>query len=210
MTDPKESDLRALQEALDRALSQVREQQEEITNLLQKNERLYELAYYDGTTGVGSRVLYDEKLKLFQHLSDPFCLVLIDLDHFKSINDRYGHSAGDAVLARFGAILKSVSHQTDVLARVGGEEFAVLLRGSSLNEARAYVDRLLEHVREDLTVHLPDKQVIKATVSIGYAKYHKESKENKKAFYGRADKALYAAKRAGRDCAIAAPEVPPS
>ncbi len=194
-------ELERLRGELQRRELELHRRDGEIARLVSDNKRLHGLAYRDTLTGVGSRLCFDEKLEHLLHINDPLSLVLIDLDHFKQVNDQYGHLAGDAVLTRFGDILRTVSQERDTCARIGGEEFAVLLRNCTEAGAEIFANRLLRHVREDLTVHLDDGQVIKATVSIGFAQYNKQSA---RAFYGRSDKALYAAKEKGRDCAVAA------
>jgi diguanylate cyclase (GGDEF)-like protein len=124
---------------------------------------------------------------------------MIDLDHFKKINDEHGHGIGDEVLERFGAILKTVSHrQNDICARWGGEEFTVILRNCDLHGANVFVERLLRRIREDLVIHRKGGHLIRATASLGVAQ--RASDESMTELMVRADQAMYEAKRAGRDC----------
>ncbi len=197
-------ELERLRGELQRRELELHRRDGEIARLVSDNSRLHGLAYRDTLTGVGSRLCFDEKLEHLLHINDPLSLVLIDLDHFKQVNDQYGHLAGDAVLTRFGAILRTVSQERDTCARIGGEEFAVLLRNRTAAEVEHFTDSLLRHVREDLVVHLEGGEVINATVSIGSASY---SNEGTRAFFGRADKALYEAKEQGRNRAVAAKAV---
>ena len=201
MVEPTPIHSTSCREELERARAELHRREDEIARLVSDNKRLHGLAYQDHLTGVGSRLLFDEKLEHLLHITEPLSLVLIDLDHFKRINDQYGHQEGDTVLTKFGAILKTVSQERDICARIGGEEFGVLLRNRDEVGAKMFADRLLRHVDEDLVVHTELEQVLKASVSIGYAQY---AGEGARAFYGRADKALYDAKRSGRARAVAA------
>lgn len=188
----------ALKEENERLHADLRRMEEEITGLRRKNRELHELAYHDKVTGLFSRIHLQEIFDSLEDKIEPVCLVMVDLDHFKKINDQYGHHIGDAVLSRFGAILKTVSHrEKDVCVRWGGEEFAVLLRSCDLKGADVYVNRLLCRIREDLVIHLEEGPLLHATASIGIAE--RADNESMTALLRRADKAMYAAKHAGRD-----------
>lgn len=192
----------ALREELERVHGEVRKLEKENLRLAVENARLYEAAYRDRLTGLGSRLVYEETLESLPHRIEVISMVLIDLDFFKSINDKYGHVVGDAVLARFGAILRTVSHETDTSVRIGGEEFAVILRGCNEAGAAKYAARLHSRIKEDLVIHLEDGRLVNVTASLGYAQYRGE--EDPWVFYKRVDQALYAAKNAGRNCIRAA------
>jgi diguanylate cyclase len=138
----------------------------------------------------------------------PACLVLVDADHFKSINDGYGHAAGDEVLRQLtGCLVRTFRRRDDVVARYGGEEFGIILRETLLREATLLSERLLESVR-DLSVDHGGRQ-IKLTVSVGISEVRPG--ETPEAWLQRTDQALYDAKNKGRDRAACArpPEPPP-
>jgi len=127
---------------------------------------------------------------------------MADLDHFKSINDNYGHITGDQVLARAAAVIKNQLRPYDLVARYGGEEFILVLPGTSTDGAIAVAERIRK-VIANLTVPGCGRQI---TISLGVAGWI--SGEAAKAFVARADAALYKAKSAGRNRVAAAPDVP--
>ncbi|MEP9366227.1 GGDEF domain-containing protein [Xanthobacter sp. VNH20] len=130
----------------------------------------------------------------------PISLISCDIDHFKTLNDTYGHGAGDAVLKEFGALLLNTMRGEDVIGRIGGEEFAILLSGADVEGARQFAERvraLLEGTRFE---SVPDTRVV--TASFGVAQYRQPEPLRK--LLARADVALYAAKKAGRNrCFVA-------
>jgi len=123
-------------------------------------------------------------------------LLVIDADHFKAINDRHGHPAGDAVLAHLAQTMRSVCRQVDVLARIGGEEFAVILPSVALDDARVIAERLRAEVVR--TPALYEQQTIAYSISIGVAVMD-DTLTGFDGLIKRADEALYAAKRRGRN-----------
>jgi diguanylate cyclase (GGDEF)-like protein len=137
-------------------------------------------------------------------LKTPLALVLFDLDHFKLINDRCGHQAGDDVLRSAAEVIRARVRETDLAARIGGEEFAVILPGTDLEGAAA----LAEHLRRDLTagVVVPNAGLT-LTASFGVAEHHRG--ETAETLIGVADRALYRAKDEGRDRVHAADAEPP-
>ncbi len=163
--------------------------------------QLRQLATTDQLTGLLNRREFDrllaeevERALRFEH---PFVLVLLDLDHFKDINDQHGHPAGDAVLRTVAARITGTVRTIDRVARIGGEEFAVLLMETSLEEAAAAAQRLVEVVRGE-PVSASDGIRLPVTISVGVAVAPTHAKESA-ALIEAADKALYAAKRAGRN-----------
>jgi diguanylate cyclase (GGDEF)-like protein len=125
-------------------------------------------------------------------------LLSIDLDHFKQINDRYGHAAGDEVLALVGEVLRRTCRNTDIAARLGGEEFAMLV--CDTDDGVVVAERLRATIQTELDNH-PEQ--IRFTVSIGISKFSPTDSDVKSAML-RADTALYQAKQRGRDCYVIA------
>ncbi len=125
----------------------------------------------------------------------PLSILMLDIDHFKLINDTYGHIAGDHVLRTLSNLLRNSLRQNDVIGRYGGEEFLVLLPDTRLEAAMLTAERLLM-VARNMTAKLSD-QVMRATISIGIAEY--QVGETWKEFLERADKALYESKHTGRN-----------
>lgn len=125
----------------------------------------------------------------------PAALVVCDLDHFKAINDNYGHDMGDRVIASFGAILKRVAAERMTVARMGGEEFSVFLPGSNAAGARLFAEGVRAAFAAAPLLGLPEWK--RCTASFGVAEWHAD--ESVSDLRRRADAALYAAKRSGRD-----------
>ncbi len=125
----------------------------------------------------------------------PVSLSMIDIDHFKRINDSYGHTVGDQVLFHLANILQESVRDPDTVGRYGGEEFLVVLPSTRLKEAAGQAARLCRRIRE---TEINVGETIKLTVSIGVAEY-RHGQENWQKFLSRADMALYEAKNAGRD-----------
>lgn len=167
-----------------------------------------QLAIRDALTDTWNRrhidALLRAELQRKTRIGGALCACLVDLDHFKSINDRFGHLVGDAVLRRVAQTLKTELRLIDQLGRFGGEEFLVVLPGASLDDARACAERLRGSVADLTMLADADDRV---TVSIGIAEC--EAAEDYEPFLARVDAALYRAKRAGRNrVAIAAPRRP--
>jgi diguanylate cyclase (GGDEF)-like protein/PAS domain S-box-containing protein len=157
--------------------------------------------FCDDLTGVANRRAFFEAAELEltrnRRTPRPTALILFDADHFKQINDRHGHPAGDAVLRQLGAALSSTFRQVDVVARVGGEEFAVLLPSSTLAGAAAVAERLRKLVESQPAMF--DGAPIGYTVSAGIATIDEGETLDLDTLIKRADQALYAAKAKGRN-----------
>lgn len=127
-------------------------------------------------------------------------LLMIDLDYFKSINDTFGHAAGDEVIREIGNIIKTNFRRTDIVGRIGGDEFAVLLKNTSLQDAKKAAEQLRETVAGKKIVC--GEQEIGLTVSIGAAAICGETDGSNsiEALFKKADDALYKAKAKGRNC----------
>ncbi len=160
--------------------------------------RLELAALTDKLTGIANRRAFDEQLKLAIEgvdIQGGGCVAIFDLDHFKDVNDVWGHAAGDKVLKRFAEIARGRMREQDVVARYGGEEFAVILPGASLEQARLVCDRLRAAVSESVTA-VGDHE-LRITVSGGVAAYADGSTAAQT--MAAADAALYQAKASGRD-----------
>ncbi|HEX6990173.1 MAG TPA: sensor domain-containing diguanylate cyclase [Bacillota bacterium] len=179
----------------------------EIAALAIDNARLHgetvKLAQTDAHTGLYNyrfaQECLREQLSICRKAGKPLTLMMIDLDHFKSINDRFGHIIGDAVLRQFGDILRTGVRQGDYVCRYGGEEFCIILPGADSRHAFEIADRLLHSIRNHV-FHDPQGRPLDAqvTASIGLATYP-EHADNENDLRRAADKALYVAKDGGRD-----------
>ncbi len=168
-------------------------------------EKLRELALKDPLTGLANRRHLSELLglqvELFQRVGIPFSVVMIDLDHFKRINDTWGHLVGDKVLVRFAEILQSQCRAGDVVGRIGGEEFLILLREVHSEQAFLIVDRWRETVAAaSLAAELAAHAV---TISLGIAEV--ALGDTCESLLSRVDAALYRAKASGRNRVEVAP-----
>ena len=173
----------------------------DITNHKEMEEELWELATTDGLTGFLNRrhflVRLQEEFHRMQRNADMRSSVLmLDLDHFKRINDQYGHAMGDAVLKHFSDIIRSQQRKIDVVGRLGGEEFAIILLHTDVMEAQVFAERLRKSVA-DKALQQQDR-LIEITVSIGIALLSADS-ESPDSVLRDADRALYVAKEAGRN-----------
>ena len=128
------------------------------------------------------------------------CIEMMDIDHFKKINDALGHSTGDQALTHFVNIIKEVKRTSDVLARYGGEEFIIILPNTEQNDAIKVIERVQRKLTKEFFMHSDERVVI--TFSAGVAERIGEEKPEE--IIPRADAALYAAKNAGRNRVIAA------
>ena len=160
-----------------------------------------QMAITDALTGLYNRRHLDERLdEMFEHsarLHEPLSVVMFDIDHFKQINDRYGHQAGDIVLTQFAQLLKHVARDIDRAGRYGGEEFMVLLPGTVLDAGVTFAKR----ARQEVETHQFEYEggTLKCTISAGVAAFPHPGIHNRQHLVKAADDALYAAKTAGRN-----------
>lgn len=126
----------------------------------------------------------------------PLAISILDLDHFKKVNDTYGHTAGDEVLRSVAARLRTHIRHPDTIGRYGGEEFLIVLPNSEMQAAAEQASRLCQQVRK-LRIDV-NEQVLSVTISVGIAQF-RIGQENWEEFLRRADEAMYQAKNAGRD-----------
>ncbi|MGA9756677.1 MAG: GGDEF domain-containing protein [Desulfobaccales bacterium] len=164
------------------------------------HDRIITLMYTDSLTGIANRRIFVESLggamPFAQRHQTPLSIIMADLDDFKSINDTFGHNAGDQVLQAFAILLVEDSRQEDLIARWGGEEFIMMLPGISAKEATLLGERLRRRLEE---ITFPDCGA-RLTASFGVAAY--QPGETSISFIERADQALYEAKRLGKNQVI--------
>ncbi|WP_457570895.1 GGDEF domain-containing protein [Desulfovulcanus sp.] len=139
------------------------------------------------------------EIKYSKEFNSPVTLSIMDIDDFKKINDQYGHPCGDTVLKRLADILRSNIRSTDYAARIGGEEFALILPGTGLLRSRAILNRILEEIQNTVVCCSGTKHKIKFTLSIGAASYSGRGFLDKDEFLNIADKQLYKAKSQGKN-----------
>ncbi len=155
----------------------------------------------DGLTGIGNRRAFDRSLRELwrRHAADqaPLSLLMADLDHFKRINDEFGHPAGDAVLMQTARLLRDCVRHSDIVARFGGEEFAVLLPGADLHAAMQVAEKVRTALQASSWAHRT------VTASIGVSAATPQSEDDPATLLARADRALYEAKQNGRNQACA-------
>jgi diguanylate cyclase len=182
--------LRALQPKVKKEINSF------IQEIAKHIDYLYELATIDEKTGVYNhkffKTIADMEFEKARRKIQPLALMIVDLDHFKKINDTYGHLVGDTVLKQLGHVLKENVRKYDIVARFGGEEFLVLFPNTNLMRARKVSDRLRRKVAEDKFM-----KRYAITFSGGISQYH--DNDTLARMKVRADKALYRAKQAGRN-----------
>jgi diguanylate cyclase (GGDEF)-like protein len=176
----------------------------------QLNADLEILATTDGLTSLLNRRHFESLARVewarFQRYGRPLSLLVLDIDKFKSVNDRFGHDTGDLVIKAVAHICKSTKRQPDVLARIGGEEFVLLLPETDEDAAGIAAERLRKAVEEH-PLSLPDGATLQVTISIGLAGAAL-SMASFEVLLKRADEALYEAKNSGRNRVSRAPQLP--
>jgi two-component system, cell cycle response regulator len=169
--------------------------------LAEKNRLLEELALTDSLTGLPNRRALEEwaghQLSAAARHRFSFWVVFADLDNFKNVNDSFGHHAGDTVLKQFAELLRQSSRRSDICARIGGEEFLFVLTHNTEESARAVVERIRSEFC--MTSFQFGSQSVTVTASFGVAEFRRETAEDFAALVRRADKALFEAKRLGRN-----------
>lgn len=196
---------RQMQGAIVDLQRQLTDSQREIGQLRDELDRVRQDAMIDSLTGLANRRAFDQRMaaalavsaSAAWHSQIP-CLLIVDLDHFKRVNDSFGHMFGDQVLRTVGQLLKELTPAGAVAARIGGEEFAVLLPISHLTNARALAEKIRTQVATT-RIRRPGQPegYARITVSIGVTTF--SPGETPTQFIDRADHALYASKKGGRD-----------
>ena len=164
-------------------------------------EKLRRLAENDSLTQLYNRRVFfelaEKALSFSQRYNQSLSLILIDIDHFKQINDRLGHPGGDTVLRAFGKFCKENARASDIVARIGGEEFAIVMPNTSLEQSMQWAGLFNDNLSDLVVVH--DREEISFSVSMGIATLTEEISTITD-LVRMADTALYQAKDAGRDC----------
>ncbi|MDQ6971211.1 MAG: diguanylate cyclase [Mariprofundaceae bacterium] len=185
-----------------------------VNQLKQSKEQLHYEATHDPLTGAYNRrhlqTLLSDGLAQASRYHVPYSVALLDLDHFKQVNDTYGHPAGDAVLKTVVQTLRAGVRDVDVIGRWGGEEFLILLPHTNHDEAILAAEHWLEWV-STTAIELPDGQTIRVSFSAGIASYKtpddtRPMTERIEALLREADQSLYAAKRSGRNKVCGSPD----
>ena len=181
-------------------LKRVLKERELTNERIRMMEKLQKLAITDGLTRLyNSRSFYSQlelEVDRFNRYQHPLTLLLLDIDHFKDYNDKYGHLAGDKVLVRFSQIIKSCLRTNDSAYRYGGEEFTVILPETAGEEARTVAQRIRAALEAEPFSPAGGEKVT-VTISIGLTEYN--PKEELSTFIQRADQAMYRSKRSGRN-----------
>ncbi len=168
-------------------------------SLSARSETLEHAALTDALTGMHNRRYFDDALKEyldeFRRIEKPIGLMVLDLDHFKLVNDTHGHDVGDEVLRRIAQCLKEFTRYHDIVARLGGEEFAIVAPNMNIETLIKFAERIRKAV-SGLTI-TSDNVTLKVTISVGLAVW--DGRETPDGFFRRADKLLYQAKRQGRN-----------
>ena len=173
-----------------------------IADSLEMQHKYQQFATIDALTGLHNRGwmddMFEREIRRSERDGLTPCMLMIDVDHFKNFNDEYGHLAGDRALVVIGESIRKPLRPNDLVARFGGEEFAVLLPETSLENAITIAERLRERVCEAALGDINGQALPKVTVSIGVAEYR--SGGSLEAMIASADVAMYQAKKDGRNC----------
>jgi diguanylate cyclase (GGDEF)-like protein len=204
----RESDEVRLREA-DASITELQDNlrisKQEILQVKERSESLEKEVLLDALTQINNRRAYDlqirENLRGFHRNGELFSLILIDIDHFKRVNDHYGHKAGDKCLKEIAKLIKSCLRQSDFLARFGGEELIVILKGSGAGDARNVAEKIRGFIER--TRFSYKDEIIPITISLGVTEVMASDTDPETPFI-RVDEAMYRAKNDGRNrvCAI--------
>lgn len=171
---------------------------QDVTLRKAQEQHLGKIANHDPLTGVGNRRMADERLQhaiaLAEHSRAKFAVCMMDLDDFKPINDRYGHDAGDQVLKTIAERLQDLVRSEDAVCRLGGDEFLIILRDP---QGESVFERILESTRIPIRI---EAGIARVSTSLGITVFDADSEIDAEGIMRRADRAVYAAKSAGRNC----------
>ena len=206
MVDTRAMQLDALRSHEELKVTQlkVEEAEQRVQQLTAELDRISEVAHEDYLTGALNRRGMDEALERefsrADRLGTQLCLAMMDIDHFKKLNDTLGHATGDVALAHLAKVTRSVLRPTDVLARYGGEEFIIILPETERDEGVQVITRLQRELTKNFFLH--DNEKVLITFSAGVAQ--RQAGEDPESVMKRADAALYQAKHTGRNRVIGA------
>lgn len=185
-------------------LEQLTRQSAITINRANSYSKILQYATIDALTNLNNRRQFElrlgQEIATTKRQNNPLCAMMIDIDFFKKVNDTYGHASGDAVLRGVASIIKSALRESDIPSRYGGEEFAVLLPYTHIEEAQIVGERLRKAVETSpIPINDEDSEVksISVTISMGLAEFN--TQETGEELFERADKALYDAKEGGRN-----------
>lgn len=174
-----------------------------LRNALMYHEAL-QAAHKDALTGVNNRSAFDEillrEINLARRYNQPLSMIVLDIDNFKSINDKLGHASGDCVIRTIAELTSICIRNTDILFRYGGEEFVIMLSNTDCLGVNQLADRIRESIAN--TPIICEKSKVRVTVSLGTATL--KNKDNANDIFARADKALYEAKNSGKNKVVSA------
>ncbi len=173
------------------------------------NKRLRKLSITDGLTELFNHrhihELLHEEFERSKRTEEPIAVAMLDLDRFKQVNDTYGHPTGDVILYETAEILRDTAREIDMPGRYGGEEFIVILPGTTEDEAEKFAERIRRRVEEH--VYRDEDTEVRMTLSAGVASYPAPGIDGPDTLLKRADEALYAAKESGRNRVVRASEL---
>ena len=185
-------------------LEQLTRQSAITINRANSYSKILQYATIDALTNLNNRRQFElrlgQEIATTKRQNNPLCAMMIDIDFFKKVNDTYGHASGDAVLRGVASIIKSALRESDIPSRYGGEEFAILLPYTHVEEAKIVGERLRKAVESSpipINDENSDVKSISVTISMGLAEFN--NKESGEELFERADKALYEAKESGRN-----------
>lgn len=182
----------------------IKRQQQSLLDRRKERDKYRELASRDTLTGALNRrkfnLILKQEINFAKQDEQKLSLLLLDIDHFKRINDVYGHAGGDQALKAFYDTCINSVKSSDIVARIGGEEFAILMPETDGAQAHLIAERIRENISKLQVSYGQD--TILLTVSIGFAQWHEYNSFNVEEFISHTDKALYQAKRDGRDCVV--------
>jgi diguanylate cyclase (GGDEF)-like protein len=178
--------------------------------LIQENDNLKRKAMLDGLTGMWNRTAIEELMRREVMLSyreqRPLSLLVVDVDHFKKVNDTYGHPVGDECLKQVAQKLKGMLRVSDVVGRLGGDEFLLLLPNANEKEGKMVADRLIRRMNDALLTCGDYRLQIGLSIGVA-ATVMTSANVTAEQLLERADKTLYEAKHRGRNCSVAAYEL---
>lgn len=198
----EEHELKKFNQELEARVSERTKELDKANNLLtKKNILLKEMSIHDGLTGLYNRrhltIAINREYKRAQRYKTDFSIIMLDLDYFKKVNDNHGHEFGDFVLTDFSSRLLHLTRETDIVCRMGGEEFVILMPETNLQGARTTAEKIRSSCN---TKPFNDgKNQRQVTVSCGVTSLHAYPKKNAEKLLNIADKALYLAKGSGRN-----------